>query len=104
MNRAFSCLSHHLGFPMATNLRARMPEKDLLVVHDINQDLVERFVDESGNRTVEVGRDVRELAERCVRLLTPIHKVCQLQEHPDVEDLGDCHYCFAGATTCSERI
>lgn len=89
---------------MATNLRARMPEKDLLVVHDIDQDVAERFVSRSGNKTVEVGRDVRELAERCVRLLTSTQKVCQLVEHSNVKDLGNCHYCSAGATTCSERI
>ena len=72
---------------MARNLRGKMPMEDILVVHDIDQGAVERFVDESrndgrvgerkrekkkeeserlGGGTVEVGRSVRELGERCV--------------------------------------
>ena len=71
---------------MARNLRAKMPKEDVLVVHDIDRGVVERFVDESrndgrvgekkkkeesewfGGGTVEVGRSVRELGERCVCL------------------------------------
>ena len=53
---------------MATNLRAKMPKEDLLVVHDIDQGVVEKFVNGSGKKRgrIEVGRDVGELAERCV--------------------------------------
>ena len=56
-----------LGFPMANNLRAKMPEEDLLVVHDIDQDVVKKFVDGSGEKRVEMESDVKALAERCVR-------------------------------------
>ena len=71
-----------LGYPMARNLRANMPKEDVLMVHDIDQGAVERFMDESGRDivggekggdesaglggAVEIGRSVREVAERCV--------------------------------------
>ena len=67
---------------MARNLRAKMPKENTLVVHDINQDVVERFVDECGKDDsggkkgggeeaevggpVESGQSVGELAGKCV--------------------------------------
>ena len=73
---------------MARNLRAKMPQEDVLVVHDIDQRVVEKFVDESGRAgeqemkmggessgVVEVGRSVREMGERCVCLSSRINSL-----------------------------
>ena len=49
---------------MAKNLRAKIPESDKMVVHDVNPAVTEKFAKEIGN--VDVGENVREVAEKTV--------------------------------------
>lgn len=67
-----------LGYPMAKNLRAKIPATDTLVIYDRNTDATTRFAEEVGiaassdgaseNGTgIEVARGPREVAERSVR-------------------------------------
>lgn len=72
-----------LGYPMAKNLRAKIPATDTLVVYDRNTDATKRFVQEVGivsssagapeiGTGIEVARGPREVAERSVRH-SPFH-------------------------------
>lgn len=62
---------------MAKNLRAKIPASDTLIVRDVNQDAMTRFVEESqeiarssgagaGVGRVEVAENAREVAEKSV--------------------------------------
>ena len=62
---------------MATNLRAKLPPGDILLIHDLNKAATEKFVQEVGiaaagtggegkSKAVEVVTDAREAAERSV--------------------------------------
>jgi len=72
-----------LGYPMAKNLRAKIPTTDTLVVYDRNTDATKRFVEEVGiaassagapekGTGIEVAPGPREVAERSVRH-SPFH-------------------------------
>ncbi|KAL8673956.1 MAG: hypothetical protein Q9168_001651 [Polycauliona sp. 1 TL-2023] len=57
-----------MGYPMAQNLRAKIPAGDTLIVHDQNRDLSQKFMEEvdaqgTGN-AVELSDSPRELAEK----------------------------------------
>ena len=68
---------HPLGYPMAKNLRAKIPATDTIVIHDVNRDTLKRFVAEAevarascrsaerGGR-VEVADSPRRIGERSV--------------------------------------
>lgn len=55
-----------VGYPMAKNLRAKMPKEDTLFIRDRNTEIMAKFVDEVGNG-VEVANSAREVAEKSVR-------------------------------------
>jgi hypothetical protein len=62
----------YAGYPMARNLRARIPASDTLVVHDVNEEAMRKLVDEvkaaGGNaQAVEITDSPRALAEKAVR-------------------------------------
>ena len=58
------------GFPMAQNLRAKIPDTDTLLIHDRNTEATKKFLEEEGKGTgVEVVGSSRELAERSVSFL-----------------------------------
>lgn len=70
----------HAGYPMARNLRAKIPVSDTLVVHDVNEEAMRKLVDEAkaagGNaQVVEITDSPRALAEKAVRFcpLTRVH-------------------------------
>lgn len=65
------------GYPMAKNLRARIPEGDTLVIHDRNTEATSKFIHEIGIAAANVGADrkgqgievvntPREVAEKSV--------------------------------------
>jgi len=58
---------------MATNLRAKLPKSDTLIIHDLNSEATAKFVKE--NQGTEIATSVRELAERsvCPHVLTRLH-------------------------------
>jgi 3-hydroxyisobutyrate dehydrogenase len=54
-----------IGYPMAKNLRAKIPSEDTLFVHDINTEATRRFLGENPNG-VRIADNVREVAEKAV--------------------------------------
>ena len=65
------------GYPMAKNLRAKIPEDDKLVIYDRNEDVTAQFVHENDHldsnvaslrrgKNVEVARAARDVVERSV--------------------------------------
>ena len=66
-----------LGYPMANNLRAKIPASDVIVIHDVDRGTVNRFVaeadvarasckDAEGGGRVEVADSPRQIGERSV--------------------------------------
>lgn len=53
------------GYPMARNLRAKIPAEDTLFVHDVNTAATKQFLDEHP-QGVRVAENVREVAEKAV--------------------------------------
>lgn len=53
---------------MAKNLRAKIQPGDTLLVHDVNTAATQAFVDAVGTTTTTIAHDVREVAEKSVRL------------------------------------
>lgn len=45
------------GYPMAKNLRAKIPERDVLVIHDRNGDATAKFLREVGIAASSVGTE-----------------------------------------------
>lgn len=57
------------GYPMAKNLRAKIPASDTLIVHDVNEQAMRQFVDEAkttGTGPVEFTNSARTVAEKSV--------------------------------------
>ena len=52
------------GYPMATNLRAKIAESDTMWVCDVNPSASEKLAKEAGN--IQVAKSVREVAENAV--------------------------------------
>jgi 3-hydroxyisobutyrate dehydrogenase-like beta-hydroxyacid dehydrogenase len=57
------------GYPMAKNLRAKIPAEDTLFVHDVNTAATKKFLEEHP-QGVRVAKNVREVAENAVCVLT----------------------------------
>ncbi|KMO99862.1 3-hydroxyisobutyrate dehydrogenase [Coccidioides immitis RMSCC 2394] len=53
-----------MGYPMAKNLRAKIPESDTLLICDSNPDATKRFTAEQSGKRIEVASSPRELAGR----------------------------------------
>ncbi|EON61056.1 3-hydroxyisobutyrate dehydrogenase [Coniosporium apollinis CBS 100218] len=71
----------HMGYPMAKNLRAKMPASNTLIILDVNSDAMKRFVEESkaaakssgagaDSMKVETAQNAREVAEKSSVLVT----------------------------------
>lgn len=59
-----------MGYPMARNLRAKIPETDELFVCDRNTAAATSFLSEAPNAAVQVSRTPREVAERADIVIT----------------------------------
>lgn len=65
------------GYPMAKNLRSKLPSDDTLIVHDINEAATKKLVSEApGGQGVTIAGSVREVAEKAVKLPSPLHSRC----------------------------
>lgn len=71
-----------VGYPMAKNLRAKIPATDTLIIYDRNTDATKRFAEEVGiaassagapekGTGIEVAGGPREVAEKSVRQPPP---------------------------------
>ena len=55
------------GYPMAKNLRAKIPDTDTLVVCDTNAEATERFVEDfDGGTEISIADTPKEVAQRSV--------------------------------------
>ena len=82
---SFGLLTHHrTGYPMAKNLRSKIPPSDVLVVNDINLEVTRRFVHEfrianpvagtlDDGVGIEIAKSPRDVAERSVCSCTFLH-------------------------------
>ncbi|KAJ9643671.1 hypothetical protein H2204_001816 [Knufia peltigerae] len=62
-----------MGFPMALNVRAKMPSGSKLVVCDVDQSQVERFLHQSKSLgPVEAASCPKEVAEQCDVIITSL--------------------------------
>jgi len=70
------------GYPMAKNLRAKIPETDILIICDTNPKVTEKFVEEVGIATsstnapgkgtgIHIAKDPREVAQKSVSFSHP---------------------------------
>lgn len=57
------------GYPMARNLRAKIPAEDTLFVQDVNTAATKKFLEEHP-QGVHVAANVREVAEKAVCVIT----------------------------------
>ncbi|KAF2838955.1 hypothetical protein M501DRAFT_935225 [Patellaria atrata CBS 101060] len=60
-----------MGYPMAKNLRAKIPAEDTLVVYDINGQATSDLVKEAGEGVIVAGT-AREVAERADTVITSL--------------------------------
>ena len=70
------------GYPMAKNLRAKIPETDTLIICDTNPKATEKFAEEVGIATsstnapgrrtgIHIAENLREVAQKSVSLSHP---------------------------------
>lgn len=65
-----------MGYPMARNLRLKIPADDSLVIFDVNQSASKKFLEEMGSAAsggVVVADSVSDVAEKSVRFSLLIH-------------------------------
>jgi 3-hydroxyisobutyrate/3-hydroxypropionate dehydrogenase len=48
---------------MAKNLRQKLPKEDSLYIHDVNNDVLHKFVKELSGHTVAIANSAKEVAE-----------------------------------------
>lgn len=56
------------GYPMAKNLRAKIPEGDTMTIFDVNTSSTEKLKSEAGSSKLEIAKSPREVAEKSVSL------------------------------------
>ena len=54
------------GYPMAVNLRKKIPKSDTLTVFDVNQESLKKITAEEGVGAIQVATDPKELAQKSV--------------------------------------
>lgn len=59
-------LTSRLGYPMARNLRAKVPANDEIFVYDVNATATKSFLDEAQGTPVQAAGSPREVAEKSV--------------------------------------
>ncbi|KAF2739092.1 hypothetical protein EJ04DRAFT_509236 [Polyplosphaeria fusca] len=60
-----------MGYPMAKNLRAKLPADDVLFVNDVNKDATKKFLEENPNG-VRIADSAREIAEKSETIITSL--------------------------------
>ncbi|KAL6251675.1 hypothetical protein RBB50_001885 [Rhinocladiella similis] len=61
-----------MGYPMAKNLRAKMPEGDTLTVFDVNQTSLDNFSQEAVPTGVTIAKSPREVVENADTIVTAL--------------------------------
>ncbi|GAM85083.1 hypothetical protein ANO11243_030860 [Dothideomycetidae sp. 11243] len=66
-----------MGYPMAVNLRTKLPSSDQVIVYDINTEATGRLQKE--HKGVEVARSAREVAEKSETIITVLPEPSHVQ-------------------------
>nr|OQO18381.1 hypothetical protein B0A51_13181 [Rachicladosporium sp. CCFEE 5018] len=66
-----------MGYPMAKNLRTKIPESDTMIIHDVNEASTAKFAEEVGN--VTIAKNVREVAEKSTTIITVLPEPSHVQ-------------------------
>ncbi|ETI21112.1 3-hydroxyisobutyrate dehydrogenase [Cladophialophora carrionii CBS 160.54] len=61
-----------MGYPMAKNLRAKIPEGDMLTIFDLNKASLEQFTQEATPSRVVVAKSPREVAEKSDHIISAL--------------------------------
>ncbi|ETN41644.1 3-hydroxyisobutyrate dehydrogenase [Cyphellophora europaea CBS 101466] len=61
-----------MGYPMAKNLRAKIPEDDTMTVFDVNAAALERFAKEAEPNNVTVAKAPREVVENSDHIISAL--------------------------------
>ncbi|KAK2745365.1 hypothetical protein FQN55_006271 [Onygenales sp. PD_40] len=62
-----------MGYPMARNLRSKIPKSDTLVICDANAETTQRFLrEDSGGLKVEVAANPHQVAEKSETIITSL--------------------------------
>ncbi|KAF2188284.1 hypothetical protein K469DRAFT_703788 [Zopfia rhizophila CBS 207.26] len=83
-----------MGFPMARNLRAKLPIDDTLIIQDVNKAATSKFLQENpeGVRIADNAREVAEKSETIITVLPESHHVAgvykQILEPPSLLNDG----------------
>lgn len=56
-----------MGHGMAKNIRLKIPESSLLVVYDVSQPTMDRFIKDLAGKKVKAASSPKEVAEYAVR-------------------------------------
>lgn len=74
-----------MGFPMATNLRRKIPKESVLYVNDVDKAAVERFVKEMGEvgpvKALDTAKEITEASVKTV--ITPSDAGCHLLDRTE---------------------
>ncbi len=62
-----SMLMANAGYPMAKNLRAKIPEDDTMTIFDVNPSSSEKLTKEAVPANIKVAKGPREVAQNSVR-------------------------------------
>lgn len=70
-----------MGYPMAAQLRRKIPKSSELCIFDVDHTVLERFVEEvSGQGVVTIGSNAREVADKSVgRIASIVNSVSQFE-------------------------
>lgn len=66
-----------MGFPMAVNLRTKLPSSDQLIIYDINGEATSKLQKE--HKGVQVAQSVREVAENSETIITVLPEPSHVQ-------------------------
>jgi len=54
------------GYPMAKNLRAKIPEGDTMTIFDVNSSSTERLKSEASSSNLHIAKSPKEVAQNSV--------------------------------------
>ncbi|KAL7275658.1 hypothetical protein RUND412_001391 [Rhizina undulata] len=69
-----------MGYPMARNLRQKLPKEDTLVVYDVNKAATKQFVEELGEGVEVAGDGVVEIANKSDTIITMLPEPSHVNE------------------------
>ncbi|KAI9713146.1 MAG: hypothetical protein M1820_001131 [Bogoriella megaspora] len=83
------------GYPMAKNLRAKLPQSDTLIIHDINPAVTTQFAEEHKGKGVDVAQNAREISEKSETIITVLPEPHHVQnvlrtmlKPPSLQNIG----------------